>query len=479
MKTALGSSPRRQSSMAPRGSSAGLSSPIRAAAHPIARRLDFEHDDSSLQDNIALSGSGARRGQRNGASSVYDIPEDDSPPPEDSAIFEESLVQEQITANDEPLALGEVEEESFAAHVGDDTTTGAEATEDLIEDLIGTEEADNANDVDDVPEPIQAPAKRGRKRKSHVLEPSEQATDSAASRKRGPASAQEKKGSSAQAASSRRSLRVSDISGLEARTTEDAADVTVDMPEPINEPAPQPKRRGRPPRVQPASEKEKSSQAKNSETSVTTAKPENNFKKPAKAVPKPKVTTEPKKPGKTSRAQDKDKTPQVETEDAGKLVNAWGNPLSKKDVEQMSTASAGSRYGRGRHLSVFRELDPEAVARVGRTGRHRVAPIDFWKNESINYDVDGSMTAIVKNQDPEPERKKSHYRTSAKSKKRTLTAVEEEEEIELEPWEEQDGVLVGNFKEFDHITNLTTPNIEEGGKKPSANAAHATSTDAV
>ncbi|KAF2855102.1 hypothetical protein T440DRAFT_486111 [Plenodomus tracheiphilus IPT5] len=465
-KTALGSSPRRQSSMAPRGSSVGLSSPLRATSHPIARRLDFEHDESSLQDNSVLSGSGARRGDRNRISSVYDIPEDEgSPIPEESEVPEESMVQQEIAANDDSVVINVVEEESFAAQVGDDATTGAEVTEDLIEDLIDAEE------MEDAPEPAKQPAKRGRKRKSDMLEPTEQATNSVTSRKKGAASTQAsdvpkkgKKNASTAASQPRRSQRVSDVSDLQTSTLEGPDDASMDVSEQVDEPAPAAKRRGRPPRVQPAPDKENAVQSTASKTSASKEKSETGFKKPAK--PKPRTNAEPGKKAdaqlkeKTSRAPTKEKTLQ-NSDTSGKLVNAWGNPLSKKDVEQMSTASAGSRYGRGRHLSVFRELDPETVARVGRTGRHRVAPIDFWKNESINYGVDGSMTAIVKNQDPEPELKKSNYRTSAKSKKRTLTAVEEEE-VELEPWEEEDGVLFGNYKDFDPITELTKPNVAEG-----------------
>ncbi|CBX96946.1 similar to cupin domain containing protein [Plenodomus lingam JN3] len=467
-KTALGSSPRRQSSMAPRGSSVGLSSPIRPANLPIARRLDFEQDESSLQDNSAFNGSGARRAKRNGVSSVYDIPEDEgSPLPEEGDMLEESMVQEEIAANENSEVMEVMEEESFAAHVGDDATTGVEVTENLIEDLIVTEEAEEA------PEPVQQPSKRGRKRKSDALEPTEQANDSASLQKRGAASAQAsdvqkkgKKGASATAPQPRRSQRVSDMSELEPSVTEAPADISMEAAEQTNEPAPVVKRRGRPPRAQPAFEKQPDGQGAASKTSAAKQKSEDGFKKPTKPTQKPKATEEPKKKvgaqkkDKTTQEQAKEKTAQ-NNDGTGKLVNAWGNPLSKKDVEQMSTASAGSRYGRGRHLSVFRELDPQAVARVGRTGRHRVAPIDFWKNESINYDVDGSMTAIVKNQDPEPERKRSSYRTGTKAKKRTLTSVEEEE-VELEPWEREDGVLFGNYKDYDPITELTKPNVEEG-----------------
>lgn len=442
--------------MAPRGSSVGPSSPIRAASHPIARRLDFEQDESSLQETPALSGSGARRGKR---SSIYDIPEDASPEREESALLEESyVVQEEIIANEDSVVINNAEEESFAAQIGEDTITGAEATE------VDIEESEIA------PEPVKEPAKRGRKRKSDALEPVEE-TDAAKLRKQGTvaaqASATQKKGKKSTQASApqpRRLQRVSDITELEPSILEEPVDKSVDITEQAEAVPVVAKRRGRPPRVQPDTEKEKEKEktapVKGVKSAAVKEKTEAVFRKPVKPTPKAKANTATQA---KADIQTKDKTPQANSEQTGKLVNSYGNPLSKKDIEQMSTTSAGSRFGRGRHLSVFREMDPEAVACVGRTGRHRVAPIDFWKNESISYDVDGSMTAIVKNQDPEPETKKSHYRASAKSRKRNLTAIEEEE-IELEPWEDEEGVFIGNYRDFDQVTNLTMSNVEEGSK---------------
>ncbi|KAH6431303.1 hypothetical protein HBI14_031720 [Parastagonospora nodorum] len=462
-KTALGSSPRRQSSMAPRGSSVGISSPIRAASHPaVARRLDFDQDESSLQETPGLSGSGQRRGQR---ANVYDIPEDGSPVPQTSAVLEESFVQEEITANEDSVVFNEVAEESSIAQIGDDTINDAEAVEDLVEQ----EESELA------PEPVKEPARRGRKRKSDVLEPvEEEGSALAKSRKRGATSAQasemqkkEKGVAPAPAASSRRSKRVSDMT---EQTDQDvsALDGAHDAPPPA-------KKRGRPPRAKSEAKgntvaskpsKVAASKADAKDNLVTTkitkgaaakAKPTEVFKKPPKPAPKPKE--KPVTKGK-ERAHSNDRAPETTEAEAGKLVDVHGHPLNKKDIEQMSTMSTGSRYGRGRHLSVFRELEPEAVARVGRTGRHRVQPIDFWKNDRIAYDPTGSMTSIVKNQYVEPERK-AYKASSTKGKKRNLTAIEEEE-VELDPWEEEDGTLVGNYRDFDAATDATTNEVLEG-----------------
>ena len=443
--------------MAPRASSVNASSPARAASHPIARRLDFEQDESSLQETPALSGSGARRGKR---ADVYDIPEGSSPTRQTSAVLEESFVQE-VTGNEDSLAFDGVVDESFAAQIGDDATTGAE--QDVTADLVELEESEIA------PEPVKQPAKRGRKRKSDVLEPAQEAgTDAVKPRKRGAASAQasemQKKGKKsapapAPAVQPRRSQRVSDITEQEPSILDASVDASVDASEQLEEAPVAPKRRGRPARVQPDAGKENAAAAKASKNAAAKDKTDAVFKKPPKPAAKSKGKAEAKN---SQEPKSKEKTPQTDGADAGKLVDVYGNPLSKKDIEQMSTTSAGSRYGRGRHLSVFREMDPEAVARVGRTGRHRVAPLDFWKNDRISYDVDGSMTSIVKNQDPEEPAKK-HKSSTTKGKKRTLTAIEEDD-VELDPWEEEDGILVGNYRDFDPVTDVTSTDIIEDSR---------------
>ncbi len=399
-----------------------------------------------MQETPILSGSGARRGKR---SNVYDIPEDGSPVRQFSAVPEESFLQEDIARNEDLAMDSDQEEESFVAQIGDETTNAE------VEDLIDLEESEVA------PEPVKVPAKRGRKRKSDVIEPApEDDVVAAKSRKRGPGAtkvsetqAKGKKSDSAANGHPRRSQRVSDIHEMESSQVDALIDASVNATE--QEVSVAPKRRGRPPRAQVEAGKE-NGVTKPAKDAPLKEKTNAVFKKPPKPVAKTKAVVAPKsKP----EAKKKEKKSQTESEDAGKLVDVHGNPLSKSDIERMSTTSATSRYGRGRHLSVFRELDPDAVAPTTRTGRHRVAPIDFWKNDRIAYDTDGSMTSIVKNQSPEPERK-THKSTSIKGRKKTQP-LNDEDDVELDPWEEDEGVLIGNYRDFDPITDVTSNAIIE------------------
>ncbi|KAG9195779.1 hypothetical protein G6011_00900 [Alternaria panax] len=506
-KTNLGSSPRRQSSMAPR-SSLPPSSPVRDSSQPIARRLDFEQDESSLHETPALSGSGARRGAKR--SDVYDIPEDEpedepedgSPAPDPSAIFEESI-QEEI-ANESVVAP----EESFVAQIGDDSMANGEAVEELE-----VEEVQQESEI--VREPPKEKAKRGRKRKSDVVEVSEEEQEAAEPpRKRGrtPKEASEsqrsRKNAPTLATERRRSQRVSDISEIEA-PIDDSVDQSDQVEEPVEEPVAL-KRRGRPPKAQPNTEQKESvveapvddpvdqseqvdeapapkkrgrlakaqpngDEAAASASSSKPAKPApvadksgSGFARPEKPRGRPKANASSSNPTSTEtkaksapkpKDKSKDKTPQAESsEEAGKLVDVHGNPLSKKDIDQISATSGGSRFGRGRHLSVFREMNPDNVARVGRTGRHRVAPIDFWKNDHISYEPDGSMSSIVKSQAIEEERRVGRKAYKTKGKKKMV--VEEEEEVERDPWEEE-GTLVGNFRGFDPVGEVASGEIVE------------------
>jgi centromere protein C len=492
MKTALGSSPRRQSSIAPRAASVPSSSPPHDTSNPaVARRLDFEQDDSSLQETPALSGSGQRRGKR---SDVYSI--ERSPSRQNSAASEERMVQAEISMNEISVDFGQ---ESFVGQVGEDSGMAADT---FVQSMIqsDTEEEPQSEIVPEpVKEPVKEPAKRGRKRKSEVVEqPSADEARSAKSQKRGAAATdaleqqkKSKKTAKAPAAEPRRSKRVSDVTEQEPSALDASVGESVDVSELADEPVVAPKRRGRPPKAKPALQDESPAPTKSAKktSAKDAAKPaakesakrapaetakkastkettqdqtEAVFKMPSKPVAKPRGRPPKEKvdadPDKTDKPR---KTPNATDTTAGKPVDLYGNPLSKADIEQMSTTSVGSRFGRGRHLSIFREMEPDAVARVGRTGRHRVAPIDFWKNDRITYNTDGSMASILKAPSPEPQHRPAAH--SKKSKKRTLTAVQEEE-IELEPWEEDEGALVGNYKDFDSSNEFTSPGLVEGSK---------------
>jgi centromere protein C len=382
--------------------------------------------------------------------------------------MEESELQEHITADndeDEELPVMTEVEQSFVAQIGDDTVTDADA--DAVESFLEgeTQEDTQVEEEEVVPEPVKEPAKRGRKRKSDQAPAVEESAKPSKARKRGPAAAQApepvkkgKKAAPAPAASARRSKRVSDITEQEPSMLESSAvDESVAEASEVVEAPVAPKRRGRPPRAQKDAEVEPAAPAKTTKKAASKdaakEKSESVFKKPGRPAAKPKEKPAPK--GKENAKN----VVTVAKDEAGRPVDAYGNPLSKADIEQMSTTSVGSRYGRGRHLSVFREMEPEAVARVGRTGRHRVAPIDFWKNDRINYNHDGSMQTIVKAPSPEPIQRTSTY--YKKGKKKGLVVVEEEE-VELEPWEEDDGFFTGNYKDFDPTNEFTSPGLVEG-----------------
>lgn len=433
--------------MAPRGSSVGPSSPIRAASHPTARRLDFEHDESSLQETPALSGSGQRRGKR---TSVYDIPEDESSA---SAVLEESFMQQELRADEDSALFNGVGGESSIAAIGDDTTNGAEAVEDLV-DL----EPSEVNS-----EPVKEPAKRGRKRKSDTLEqPSEASTTK--SRKLGSTSAQGaashkrgKKAAPIPTASSQRPKRVSNITEQDSSILEASADASTELVDDSKTVSVQPKRRGRPPRSKPVEEAPMPPPAKPTKTTTAKASTTAGFKKPAKPAPKPKEQSVAKG---RSNSKSTDLTPTGSNAEAMTFVDVHGHSVPQKVVDEMSTASVGSRYMRGRHLSVFREIAPDNLARTERTGRHRVKPIDFWKNDRIEYDPSGNVVSVKKLHETEPERRPT--KAWSRGKKRTLAAVEEEE-VELELWEEE-GTLTANYRVYDPVRDVTTDDIVTDGE---------------
>jgi centromere protein C len=437
-----------------------LSSPVRrAASHAVSRRLDFE-EDTSLQESPALRGSGQARGKR---TDVYDI--EQSPGRAISAILDESFVQEEITAQEETIAnedsaMNGFAEESFIGDVGNDTVADATILDDSVDVTEGqtVEEEETLPELESEPEVVaKQPQKRGRKRKSEALEPvAEEVQAAPKSKKSAPAVQKEKKAPAP--VPRRRSNRNFDVEEGPSTTMDESMDVS----EQVEEPVAAPKRRGRPPKVQPQFEKAPPAVATMTAKSKSKAsalkrpeppafkKPELPAAKKTKAAPKPK-------PKADSNTSEKQASPQ--DKDAGKLVDNLGNPLSKADMDQMSTASTGSKYGRGRQLlSVYRELGPDEVARVGKTGRHRVAPVDFWKNERLAYNYNNDLEAIVRNETQEPERAKKNKQ---KGKKRALIAVVEEDEDDLEEWEATLGVVVGEFRDFDPVTEVTSADLLE------------------
>ncbi|OAG11083.1 uncharacterized protein CC84DRAFT_518792 [Paraphaeosphaeria sporulosa] len=456
MKTSLGSSPRRQSSMGPRAHPEPVSSPSRSSSHPvISRRLDFEQEESSLQETPALSGSGQRRGTRR---SIYSI--EPSPSRITNSAMEETI-QEEIYAAEASAILNDIGEESGLQDIGNDTILGAESEiieEDAEdnEDTTAEVEVELLVDVEEpetITEPVKQPGRRGRKRKSDAVEPAAIEKEVLEPKKRGrkPLEKKDKNVPAAPAAASRRSKRVSDITEQETSTLEDAsAGAAEAFDTPV---APRP--RGRPPKTAVAAPAEMAPPAKKQKRQAKEPEKDNVqpvFKKP-KAAPVPKKKAKSEDPGTLS---------QQKSAESGKLVDVYGKPISKADLDQMSTTSAGTRFGRGRHLSVFRELEPDSAATVGRTGRHRVKPIDFWANEAVSYDPTGNMQAVVNRVYQEPPKVKR--KSGRKGQKRSLSAIEEDDDDEVgtQPWEiEGEGKFKGNYKGYDAANKISTNNLIE------------------
>ncbi|KAF9731907.1 cupin domain-containing protein [Paraphaeosphaeria minitans] len=458
MKTSLGSSPRRQSSMGPRAQPEPVSSPpSRSPSHPvISRRLDFEQEEFSLQETPALSGSGQRRGTRR---SIYSI--EPSPSRITNSTMEETI-QEEIYAAEESAILNDIGEESGLQDIGNDTVLSAESEiseedDEAHEDMTAEAEIEVSVDMEEseiIPEPVKQPGRRGRKRKSDAVEPATIEKEVPEPKKRGrkPLEKKDKNVVTAPAATSRRSKRFSDVTEQETSTMEDDS---AGAAEAVDTPPEAPRRRGRPP----------AATAAPAEMAPPAKKQKHQAKEPEKknvqsVSKKPKAAPVPKKKAKSEGAET---ASEQESAESGKLVDVYGKPISKADLEQMSTTSAGTRFGRGRHLSVFRELEPDSAATVGRTGRHRVKPINFWANEAVSYDPTGNMQAVVNRVYQEPPKVKR--KAGRKGQKRSLSAIEEEDdddEVGRQPWEvEGGGKFQGTYKGYDAANKISTNNLIE------------------
>jgi centromere protein C len=452
--------------MGPRAHPEPVSSPSRSASHPIvSRRLDFELEEASLQETPALSGSGQRRGLRR---SIFSI--EPSPTRLTNSALEETI-QEEIYAAEGPEMLDDIGEESDLQDIGNDTVLGAEseiieadteADMDITADITADAEAEVSVDVDEpdiVPEPVRQPAKRGRKRKSDVVEPAETEKGAPTSRKRGrkPLEKKDKTAAAvvhAPAAASRRSKRVSDIAEQETSALQDVSAGAVEEVETLPV-APRP--RGRPPKAA----------AVPTEMPPPAKKQKRHAKEPEKENVQP-ISIKPKAiPKARKKAEPTGEEPPSKQElvESGKLVDVYGKPISKADLDQMSTTTTGTRFGRGRHLSVFRELEPESAATIGRTGRHRVKPINFWANEAVSYDPTGNMQAVVNRVYQEPP--KVTRKQGRKGQKRSLAALDEEEddEVEAQPWEvEGKGMFEGQYKGYDSANKISTNKLIKTSK---------------
>jgi centromere protein C len=139
-------------------------------------------------------------------------------------------------------------------------------------------------------------------------------------------------------------------------------------------------------------------------------------------------------------------------------------PLAPKDVN----TSAPRQNGNG-NLWKQTSRKPPAAAKLAitqreatveplittRSGRRTVAPIAHWRaDEKIHYGWDGEIVDVHRAEDDLamqlPTRVKSRAKSRAKSQSKELGGASRGEEVEMEQWEKNEEVLVGNVCGWDN-----------------------------
>ncbi|KAF2205403.1 hypothetical protein GQ43DRAFT_437029 [Delitschia confertaspora ATCC 74209] len=468
MKTALGSSPRRQSSVMPRLNPPVSSSPDRVNSSPaVTRRLDFGQDDS-IQETPVVNGLAGRTKKR---LSVYDL--EPSPVPEETAM--ELTVAEEVEINGDSTMFNGIQHDGYAENVGYDSGMAEQDAEEPTVD----EESEVA------PQSVKQPAKRGRKRKSDAID-SSNVEEPAPTRTKTKGATAGQKAATSQAPIAKPQAPAAKLRGRSKKVQGEApeedttalAESILQEDETMEEasvPAPAAKTRGRLKKVQePVREEESIQEADEAVEEIAAPAPakrgrkrkaqaqdavssrksdELTFKKPTTLVrpdPKRKAKATPAK--KTTASKE-----QPEKDENGAYVDLYGRPLSRSPTrapeDAQTNASTSSRYARGRTLvSVFRRTAADDAPR-SRHGRPIFRPVSFWNNEKLVRDRDGTVGAIDRRVDLEPEKPAKKTRKTSKSKKsRSIEPAEE-----LEEWEETEpGSLEGNIVEYDAATGAST-----------------------
>ncbi|OCK74530.1 hypothetical protein K432DRAFT_386757 [Lepidopterella palustris CBS 459.81] len=486
IKTALGSSPRRQSSMGPR-SQARMSTdtPDHAASYPaVSRRLDFsakEQDTSIFQATPAsVIGAGARlRGKAR--ADVYDL--EVSPVRGQKRTYDESIVEDETFANGdsethvngvhEDGLLPPAQDESLQSIQGyDDTEAGTYNDESMALTQATPPPAKRSRrsqmrdqvDSSQVEEPL-PPAKKTRRVMKHkgrggtrpgsgrkAKDLREDLVASASIAQKSSPSLQAKKKEPVKRGGRSKKKQPEPVAEFEEPAEEDSAlaeepaeDEHViqeeTKPAPLNR-----KGRGR----------LAAKTVKVHKDGPSNDKGEPAFKVPKKPGRKPKATAPP-----TER--DPNVIIRSIRDSSHTIVDATGLPFprspSKAVSEVGSVTSTMSRVGRS--LQILRQgtpMDDEGV-RTTRSGRSSVKPVDWWKNERIKYDYLGNKEAVVRAEDVVKEQRAP--RKTSKRKRGMSIVREEEEEEELEEWEENPGFVVGHVNRWDETIGVASRDEEE------------------
>ncbi|KAK7535642.1 kinetochore CENP-C fungal-like protein [Phyllosticta citricarpa] len=477
IKTSLGSSPRRQSSMGPPSMRRATRSPDRASSHPaVARKLDF----SSIDVVSDQGDSSASRNKSAARRSIYDI--EPTPEPEQEPTQADTVVDE------EDVPANGTEDESLVPVEDGDTLPVVEEEED-----------------DNVEEPSEFPAARprkgpGRSRQSleKLAKQAENQVEADKPAKRAPGrpkksnqlasmqTANASNGSGSRAGRRNRLATNGDVSGLSATENEKEAEEP-SLPEveetPEKAPRPQPKKRGRPKATAPKTAAEKAQEA--TESSVQDVGETGVEEVP---VPQPKKRGRPKGSGqktanatkpKQSGAEDEErpakrtKKDTTTTEAVAKKQPPQRGPKAKPPTAGPSNENPQPVLHRAGSMAppppksnhILRATTPfdDAGVKTTRSGRASIKPLAKYLGERVEYSWDGQNVGIIRADEAEaPKRKRKGSGKGKKRKRASSVSSDEEPELELESWEKGAGIIAGYLNEWDDEKNIS---IEDGAQQ--------------
>lgn len=488
IKTSLGSSPRRQSSMGPPSMRRATKSPDRASSHPaVARKLDF----SSIDDFSDRDGSSASRNKGSARRSIYDI--EPSPDPEQEPTQEDTVADDEELPGEDEIPANGFEDESLVPVEGGDSLP---AIEDEVDDA--TEEPSEipaakprrgagrprqsiekaAKPTKDQEEPAEQPAKRapGRPKKSKAL-----------------ASVQASNASSALGPRAARRGRLAtngDVSAVSV--SENEPDVEEPSLPEVEETAsevtePQAKKRGRPkgtgsktarPIAQDADEssvqevEETGAEAVQVTQSKKRGRPKGSGQKATAnaAEPEPSVADEEERPSKRSK---KDAAPAAKP--ATKKNSAQGKAKGKATARASSVnpPTAVQRQASmpppppprdAKSSHILRATTPfdDSDVKTTRSGRASVKPLAYYLGEKIEYSHDRQNLGIIRAEDNELPKRSRRGPSKGKKRKGAASAASEEPELPLEPWEKGAGIIAGYLNEWDDKKGIS---LEESAQQ--------------
>ncbi|KAF2755104.1 hypothetical protein EJ05DRAFT_122664 [Pseudovirgaria hyperparasitica] len=423
IKTALGSSPRRQSSMGPPARSQPNSH------HAVRRKLDF--NDS--QEGISTSSPEAINGVV--GDDLYDLP--GSPT--------EANGQEHTNQDlEEVEALPELEDATEQQSTAEEAENSSEEHEEMPPEM-----------------PSSPPKKRGRKRKL-VVEEAEAESEGRATKnaRRGARKpVVEKIAPTKSKRTTRSSLNSSQVQEDSIALAPEPVPATEESPveeTPRSSPARKRAVKGKV-KTGPTRKAREPSVVVEEEPSIAKSKNRGRPKRDV-AIPREESGTSMPPPQLKSRGRlPKERDPNAKTT-ARKAPRGRSESKAPTEMSMMSGRTTQSTMSNVRQYVVVPKPGADDWGR-SRAGRALRRPLAGWRGEKDTFDHQGNLIESVLTEDVTPV--KLDRRRGNKKKNRQSTIFEEPEIEELEEWEQDPGVLSGIVNVWDNDIEHTTGEKEE------------------